>query len=148
MTHAFMLLRPRIAPKKIIHAKSYIKIFCSPILGGTVWLFKHVNSDFIIRIIDLFDWEFTLNNIDTNEQVCFLIQHTAWKVFKYGVISGPYFAVFGPEITLYLDTFHAVTMNIITTFVPNETITWDDKLSLWTIIFWSFSKTWHSSTNQ
>ena len=36
------------------------------------------------------------------------------KVFKYGVISGPYFPVFnpntgkyGPEITPYLDTFHA-----------------------------------------
>ena len=36
-------------------------------------------------------------------------------MFKYGVISGPYFPVFGlytrkygPEITLYLDTFHAV----------------------------------------
>ena len=24
------------------------------------------------------------------------------------VISGPYFPVFGPEITLYLDTFHAM----------------------------------------
>ena len=27
---------------------------------------------------------------------------------KYEVISGPYFPVFGPEITPYLDTFHAV----------------------------------------
>ena len=40
---------------------------------------------------------------------------TAWKVSKYGVISGPYFPVFstntekyGPEIAKYLDTFHAV----------------------------------------
>ena len=33
---------------------------------------------------------------------------TTWKVSKYGVISGTYFPVFGPEITLYLDTFHAV----------------------------------------
>ena len=32
----------------------------------------------------------------------------AWKVSKYGVISGPYFLVFGPEITPYFDTFHAV----------------------------------------
>ena len=38
-----------------------------------------------------------------------------WKVSKYGVISGTYFPVFGlntgkygPEITPYLDTFHAV----------------------------------------
>ena len=36
-------------------------------------------------------------------------------MFKYGVISGPYFAVFGlntvkcgPEITRYLDSFHVV----------------------------------------
>ena len=61
---------------------------------------------------------------------------TAWKVFKYGFISGPYFLVlglntseystseyvwilnllfilktgkYGPEINPYLDTFHAVT---------------------------------------
>ena len=27
---------------------------------------------------------------------------------KYGVISGPYFPVFGPKIIPYLDTFHAV----------------------------------------
>ena len=38
-----------------------------------------------------------------------------WKASKYGVISGPYFPVFGlytgkygPDITPYLDTFHAV----------------------------------------
>ena len=43
-----------------------------------------------------------------------LFPGTAWKVSKYGVISGPYFPVFGlntgkygPEITPYLDTFHA-----------------------------------------
>ena len=34
--------------------------------------------------------------------------YTAQKVFKYGVISGPYFPVFRPKITPYLDTFHAV----------------------------------------
>ena len=40
---------------------------------------------------------------------------TAWKVSKYGAISAPYFPVFspntgkyGPEITPYLSTFHAV----------------------------------------
>ena len=53
---------------------------------------------------------------------------------KYGVISGPYFSVFGintgkygPEITPYLDTFHAVeiffelyhvTENLKTTLDP------------------------------
>ena len=42
---------------------------------------------------------------------------TARKVSKYGVISGPYFPVFrlntgkyGPEITPYLATFHAVCL--------------------------------------
>ena len=44
-----------------------------------------------------------------------IIINTAWNVFKYGVISGPYFPVFspntgkyGPEIPPYLDTFHAL----------------------------------------
>ena len=43
--------------------------------------------------------------------VLLLVKHTAWKVSKYGVISCPYFTVFGlntgkygPEITPYLDT--------------------------------------------
>ena len=41
-------------------------------------------------------------------------------MFRYGIISGPYFCVFspnigkyGPEITPYLDTFHAVHMLLI-----------------------------------
>ena len=45
------------------------------------------------------------------------VNNTAWKVSKCRVISGPYFPVFGlntrkygPEITPYLDTFHAVQM--------------------------------------
>ena len=44
---------------------------------------------------------------------------TAWKVSKYGVISGLYLPVFnpntgkyGPEITPHLDTFHAL-LNIV-----------------------------------
>ena len=48
---------------------------------------------------------------------CNRICYTGWKVSKYGVISGPYFPVFGlntgkygPEITPYLDTFHAVLL--------------------------------------
>ena len=38
--------------------------------------------------------------------------HTAWKVSKYGIISGPYFPVFEPEITPYLDTSHAVPISL------------------------------------
>ena len=44
-----------------------------------------------------------------------IYHYTAWRVSKYGVISGPYFPVFGlntgkygPEITPYLDAFHAI----------------------------------------
>ena len=54
---------------------------------------------------------------------------TAWKVSKYGVISGRYFPVFspnagkyGPEITPYLNTFHAV--RIISTSVV-ATLIWN-----------------------
>ena len=53
---------------------------------------------------------------------------TAWKVPKYGVVSGTYFPVFspntgkyGPEITPYLDTFHAVR---ICTIVPGVFYIW------------------------
>ena len=47
--------------------------------------------------------------------IVFDVDPSAWKVSKYGVISGPYSPVFspntgkfGPEITPYLETFHAV----------------------------------------
>ena len=46
-----------------------------------------------------------------------LVQFYAWKVSKYGVISGPYFLVlspntgkYGPKLTQYLDTFHALVV--------------------------------------
>ena len=49
------------------------------------------------------------------QRITLLEIFTAWKVSKYGVIFDPYFPVFGlnagkygPEITPYLDTFHAV----------------------------------------
>ena len=32
---------------------------------------------------------------------------------KHEGFSGPFFPIFGPEKTLYLDTFHAVTATII-----------------------------------
>ena len=44
---------------------------------------------------------------------------------KYGVISGPYFPVlglntgkYGPGITPYLDTFHAVIISYIISYIP------------------------------
>ena len=56
---------------------------------------------------------------------------------KYGVISGSYFPVFGlntakygPEITLYLDTFHAVYVITILTKVPSGMPDWVQNISL------------------
>ena len=64
------------------------------------------------------------------------IDFTTWKVFKYGVISGPYFPVFrlnteiyiifnpntgkyGPEIFLYLDTIRAVIFTSVLSHIFN-----------------------------
>ena len=41
------------------------------------------------------------------------IRLSAWKVFKYGVFSGPYFPTFRPEKKPHLDTFHAVIISDI-----------------------------------
>ena len=43
----------------------------------------------------------------------FPTQPTAWKKSKYGVISGLNTGKYGPEITPYLETFHAVTSSRI-----------------------------------
>ena len=66
----------------------------------------------MIRKLFLCSWE----NITIEDYAVRCVCHTARKVFKYGVISGPYFPVFSrqykkcrPEITPYLDTFHAVS---------------------------------------
>ena len=37
---------------------------------------------------------------------------TAWKVSKYGVISGPNTGKYRPKITPYLDTSHAVVRKL------------------------------------
>ena len=59
-------------------------------------------------------------DIITVTLIIIIITFTAWKMSKYGVISGPYFSVFsqntgklGPEITPHLDTFHAMIILII-----------------------------------
>ena len=42
-------------------------------------------------------WTITFSNIEANR----LFTYTAWKVSKYGVISGPYFPVFGLNKEIY-----------------------------------------------
>ena len=39
-----------------------------------------------------------------------------WTVSKYGVISGPNTGKYGPEITQYLGTFHAVKETLLKNF--------------------------------
>ena len=59
---------------------------------------------------------------------------TAWKVSKYGVFSRPYFPVFGPEKTPYLDHFYTVTNR--------------QALSLWTLWYFSLKIPAKKSTKQ
>ena len=60
--------------------------------------------------------------------VSLLSSYTAWKVSKYGVISGLHFPVlglntgkYGPEITLYLDNFHAVWVSLFSSLLISST---------------------------
>ena len=60
--------------------------------------------------------------------VSLLSSYTTWKVSKYGVISGLHFPVFGlntgkygPEITLYLDNFHAVWVSLFSSLLISST---------------------------
>ena len=39
------------------------------------------------------------------------ISHTAWKVSKYGVISGPYFLVFGLNTEIYSENLRSQSEN-------------------------------------
>ena len=53
---------------QIIYAKSDLKMFYTPPCGRMVWHFKQANSDHIKRTIDIFDWETSLNDLDSNNQ--------------------------------------------------------------------------------
>ena len=77
--------------------------------------------------------------------------HTAWKVSKYGVISGPHFSVFSPnagkyepEITPYLDTLTQCSFHATDLFLYLKSIR---KL----LVFWCFQRVqkktavWHET---
>ena len=75
-----------------------------------------------------FDWKHFAKSLIIGLWLCFEYASvkgtygaisTAWKVSKCGVISGPYFSLFGPEITPYLDTFHSVIHSLLCTYDPN-----------------------------
>ena len=55
---------------------------------------------FSYKFLKIFRNSYSAQNLGT--------ANTEWKVSKYGVISGPSTGKYGPETTLYLDTFHAV----------------------------------------
>ena len=90
--------------------KILLALFC-PVLA------KNVPKTGFFRFFEkcylwyLHRWHFSVKNWNLKS----LESATAWKVSKYGVISGPYFSAFGlnagkygPKTTLYLDTFHTV----------------------------------------
>ena len=100
--------------------------------SGLYWIAFFYKKDFKTAHIRRFT-SYTLSRQLSQIIICsslLLINTTAWKVSKYGVISGPYFLVFGlnteitkqisvfnpntgkygPEITPYLGTFHTVSL--------------------------------------
>ena len=64
--------------------------------------FQGIPATLLTKHVRMNDWVFSIFELRIQ------YPYTAWKVSKSGVISGPYFPVFGPEISLYLETFHAV----------------------------------------
>ena len=58
-----------------------------------------------MRLIKLFLFVSTLISCNA---IPLRLRINARKVSRYGVFSGPYCPVFGPEKTPYLDTFYAV----------------------------------------
>ena len=86
-----------------------------------------------IRVnLDAF-WWFKLFYSEPKNEPRSNFRSTASRVSKYGVISGPYFPVYspntgkyGPEITPYLDTFHAVIVceTLIHTKKYSDKINW------------------------
>ena len=52
----------------------------------------------------------------------FLETDTAWKMSKYGVISGPNRGKYGPEITPFLKTLHAVWIVLCSSFEKMDEI--------------------------
>ena len=53
----------------MIYAKFDLKIFYPPPYKRTVWYFKHANSDYIKKAIDIFDWESAIKYFGANDQV-------------------------------------------------------------------------------
>ena len=86
---------------------------------------RHLSvRNLLIQIFKIIYLSYLLNYVRI---VSFRKPSTAWKVSKYRVISGPYFPVFspntgqyGPEITPYLDTFHAVTYFLVTYLIVSK----------------------------
>ena len=74
---------------------------------------------------------------DNYDKLEFTQLYSAWKLSKYGVFSSPYFPVFspntgkyGPEITPYLDNFHAVNAStIVINIGESNTKTWYNPFS-------------------
>ena len=74
--------------------------FCMPCLFSKKPLLPRKNPGCEPDLVLLINLVFYFENPATN-------LFTAWKVLKYGVISGPNTGKYRPEIAPYMDTFHA-----------------------------------------
>ena len=88
------------------YSKGFVKVFCfNQMIFGFITLFR-------IFCLALQVCAYTRDSLvpmgTFNWTSSIFYCNKAWKVFKYGVFSGPYFPVFGPEKTPYLDTLYAV----------------------------------------
>ena len=98
----------------LVSSKTHV-LFISTLLVA-FWKIKFISSDTELSL------EIILSFLSINLILlaAIIFPDTVSKVSKYGVFSGPYFAVFsqntgkyGPEKTPYLDAFHAVRKVIV-----------------------------------
>ena len=93
----------------LAHSHKVIYVNAVVALQFLVFLLKHFGAIFIIlQNVDF--WILFCKLVNVIYVKVFWFWFTVWKMSKYGVFSGPYFPVFGPEKPPYLDTFHAVAV--------------------------------------
>ena len=87
-----------------IYSKFDLKIFYPPLYERTVWHYQQANTELVKRSLENFDWERAFSNCNPNEQVSVLT-----------------------VLTVLTET----VLNIMSNFIPNETILVDDRDPPW-----------------
>ena len=91
---------------QIVFAKFNLKICHLPPYSREVCHFKEAKTDFIRRALNDFNWERAFSNTNVNEKVC-----NNWLSFNNSVL------------------------NVLSNFIPHETILCDDKDPRWSDSF-------------